>query len=97
MGEDSGQLKVVTLYEVLLKLHNLVLRLCSDQKLKDVKEFIKTLPFSSVEPADFGTQLLDDVAISAINKCVETSKASAKPSKRVKMQVKPHLIFRVCR
>ena len=53
------------------------------------------MPFSNIDPADFGTQLLDDITIAAIDASVEDSKSRTQPAKRVKMQVKPHLIFRV--
>ena len=64
-------------------------------RLKAVKDYLKGCDFSRVEPAEHGTQLLDDVIMADIEDEVNRRKQTGGKVKRVTMQVKPHLIFRV--
>ena len=66
-----------------------------EEQLKAVKQYLKGCGFSRVEPAEFGTQLLDDVIMEQIEQEVDSCRRAGAKSKRVTMQVKPHLIFRV--
>ncbi|XP_063418054.1 5'-3' exoribonuclease 1-like isoform X2 [Mytilus trossulus] len=63
--------------------------------LKDVTTYLKTLPCSSIKTMKTGADILDEGIIQAIEKEVNrVMEENRKKQKRVKMQVKPHLLFR---
>ncbi|XP_064610977.1 5'-3' exoribonuclease 1-like [Liolophura sinensis] len=67
----------------------------SKDSLQKVSEFLKTLPCYDVKPMKAGAEIVDELMIKEIEKEVDRIKAvNKKKRKSVKMQVKPHLLFR---
>ncbi|XP_053379748.1 5'-3' exoribonuclease 1-like isoform X2 [Mercenaria mercenaria] len=66
-----------------------------DYTLKTVEEYIKTLPCAGLKPMKSGADIISEGTIKALqeltDQIVETNK---KRQKRVKMQVKPHLLYK---
>ena len=59
-------------------------------------EFIKGLPCASAQRVTQGSDTLDDLVVTEIEKEVEKVKErNNKKKKRIKMQVRPHLLYRV--
>lgn len=67
---------------------------CRDDNIAAIKTFLKSLPCASVPPADHGTEILDLDIVQRIEFVVKKT-AHATKRKRVKVQVKPHLLYRV--
>ncbi|KAL3861178.1 hypothetical protein ACJMK2_007243 [Sinanodonta woodiana] len=67
----------------------------SKGNLKEMQEYIKTLPCYGIQSSKPGTDILDEGVLKALEKEVrKTVEINKKKQKRVKMQVKPHLLYR---
>ncbi|KAK3589531.1 hypothetical protein CHS0354_041655 [Potamilus streckersoni] len=67
----------------------------SKGNLKEMQDYIKSLPCYGIQSAKPGTDILDEGVLRALEEEVrKTSEINKKKQKRVKMQVKPHLLYR---
>ena len=65
-------------------------------RVKELLEFIKSLPCASAQRVTQGSDTLDELVVKEIEKEVEKAKErNNKKKKRIKMQVRPHLLYRV--
>ncbi|KAK3105106.1 hypothetical protein FSP39_017370 [Pinctada imbricata] len=62
--------------------------------LKQVQDYLKSLPIAQIKTQKTGTDNLDEGIIKAIEQEVDRVQDINRKGKRVKMQVKPHLLFR---
>ena len=59
-------------------------------------EYLKNLPCASAQRINQGSETLDDLIVKEIEKEVDKVKEkNARKKKTVKMQVRPHLLYRV--
>ncbi len=64
--------------------------------MRELREFIKALPSSSAQRVTQGSETLDELVVKEIEKQMDrTKERSNKRKKNVKMQVRPHLLYRV--
>ncbi|XP_048250324.1 5'-3' exoribonuclease 1-like isoform X3 [Haliotis rufescens] len=67
----------------------------SEYKLKHMVDFVRNLPCNNVKPLSTGADILEEGVVKAIEEEVDTVNAeNRRKQKKVKMQVKPHLLFR---
>ncbi|XP_076451691.1 5'-3' exoribonuclease 1-like isoform X2 [Babylonia areolata] len=67
----------------------------SAKKLKDVLKYLDELPCSKVKSMKSGADIVGDATILAIEQAVDSiAEVNKKKQKKVKMQVKPHVLFR---
>ncbi|XP_064642506.1 5'-3' exoribonuclease 1-like isoform X2 [Lineus longissimus] len=67
----------------------------SDSSLREVDEYLKKVPCADVPRMHHGCELLEEPAVAMIEEEVEKIKeADAKKRKHVRVQVRPHLLFR---
>ncbi|KAK7476098.1 hypothetical protein BaRGS_00032652 [Batillaria attramentaria] len=66
-----------------------------DYTLKDVLKYLEELPSSKITPMKSSADILQDETIMSIERAVDIAvEVNRKKVKRVKMQVRPHLLFR---
>ena len=64
--------------------------------MKALTKFLKDLPCAKVGPTTCGALVLDELVVAAIEKEVDrNNKANRKRKRHIKMQVRPHLLYRV--
>ncbi|KAI0220980.1 5'-3' exoribonuclease 1 [Lamellibrachia satsuma] len=65
------------------------------ESLTELKEFLSGLPCASVSPIEVGSELLDDTIISSTEAEIDKVKEeNRRKRKHVKMQIRPHLLYR---
>ena len=62
--------------------------------MKALRDYLKSLPCAEVAPAEQGTRIVHEEVVEMIEHEVERALGNNR-RKRIKMQVKPHLLYRV--
>ncbi|XP_046562363.1 LOW QUALITY PROTEIN: 5'-3' exoribonuclease 1-like [Haliotis rubra] len=66
-----------------------------EYKLKHMIDFVRNLPCNNVKPLSTGADILEEGVVKAIEEEVDrVNEENRRKQKKVKMQVKPHLLFR---
>lgn len=66
-----------------------------DYTLRDVLRYLEQLPSASIKPLKCSADILPEEAVKGVERVMEESvETNRRKVKRVKMQVKPHLLFR---
>ena len=68
----------------------------STDKMKELKAYLKQLDCRSIAPAAHGSRVTDENVVKEIEGIVDALKAKKSKKKKCKMQVRPHLLLRVC-
>ena len=63
--------------------------------MKELKEYLKSLDCRNVPPAAHGSKVTDEAVVKDIEAAVDAVKGKKGKKKKCKMQVRPHLLFRV--
>ena len=67
----------------------------SADKMKELRAYLNSLASAEVAPAERGTKIVHEEVVGKVEREVEQIQANNRRRKRIKMQVKPHLLYRV--
>lgn len=70
-------------------------KLSSSEKVSKLTKWLKEIPTANIDRQSCGAEVLDEEVVAQIQTVVKTFMENPPESKRLKLQVKPHVVYKV--